>query len=190
MVNRIWTIFFLIVYIYTANAEDDCPSITKRNQWSTVEARDVNYLILPIPYVVIIHTVTPECNTKRQCSTQIESLRSHHMDILGWHDIGFSFLIGGDGNVYEGTGWNREGAHTYGYNKKAVGIAFIGDYRRKGASNEMLNATHNLILCGKSQGILRNDVRVVGARQVISTESPGIELYKQIQEWPEWSSNP
>jgi len=42
-----------------------------------------------------------------------------------------SFLIGGDGNVYEGCGWTREGAHTYGYNKKSVGIAFIGNFERK-----------------------------------------------------------
>jgi hypothetical protein len=31
-------------------------------------------------------------------------------------DIGYSFLIGGDGNVYEGRGWDRLGAHTEGFN--------------------------------------------------------------------------
>lgn len=39
------------------------------------------------------------------------------------------FLIGGNGKVYEGAGWNFVGAHTKGYNDKALGIAFIGDYR-------------------------------------------------------------
>jgi hypothetical protein len=29
-------------------------------------------------------------------------------------DIGYSFLIGGDGNVYEGRGWDRVGSHTIG----------------------------------------------------------------------------
>ena len=41
------------------------------------------------------------------------------------------FLIGGDGNVYEGVGWMKEGAHTYGYNKKSVGLAFIGNFQGK-----------------------------------------------------------
>lgn len=39
------------------------------------------------------------------------------------------FLIGGNGKIYEGAGWNFVGAHTKGYNAKALGIAFIGDYR-------------------------------------------------------------
>lgn len=41
----------------------------------------------------------------------------------GWWDIGYSFMIGEDGNVYEGRGWDEVGAHTYGYN--SVGL---GDY--------------------------------------------------------------
>ncbi|XP_076381914.1 peptidoglycan recognition protein S3 [Megalopta genalis] len=191
MINKIWTTFFLVLYTYTAkiDADNNCPSIIKRSEWSTVEAKSINYLILPIPYAIIQHTVTPECDTKDACSTTIESIRSYHMESLGWHDIGYSFLIGGDGNVYEGVGWNREGAHTYRYNKKSVGIAFIGNFQDKRASDKMLNAAHKLIICGKSQGVLRNDVRVIGARQVIATESPGIKLYKQIKEWPEWSTN-
>ena len=40
-----------------------------------------------------------------------------------------SFLIGGDGNVYEGTGWSKEGAHTYGWNKKSLGLVFIGNFQ-------------------------------------------------------------
>lgn len=42
-----------------------------------------------------------------------------------------SFLIGNDGNVYEGAGWNKVGAHTLGYNRKSIGIAFIGDFSGK-----------------------------------------------------------
>jgi len=29
-----------------------------------------------------------------------------------WMDLGYSFLVGGDGKVYEGRGWNHQGAHT------------------------------------------------------------------------------
>lgn len=39
-----------------------------------------------------------------------------------------SFLIGGDGRVYEGAGWHTVGAHTYGYNRNGLGLAFIGDF--------------------------------------------------------------
>lgn len=40
-------------------------------------------------------------------------------------------MVGGDGNVYEGTGWSTEGAHTIGYNRKSIGIAFIGNFQRE-----------------------------------------------------------
>lgn len=39
-----------------------------------------------------------------------------------------SFLVGQDGGVYEGVGWNIEGSHTYGYNDIALGIAFMGNF--------------------------------------------------------------
>lgn len=63
-------------------------------------------------------------------------------------------------------------------------------FSEKQASQKMLNAAHQLIECGKSQGILRSNVRVLGARQVQQTVSPGYQLYTQIQEWPEWVSSP
>ncbi|KAG7187999.1 hypothetical protein KM043_013955 [Ampulex compressa] len=142
--------FLLVLHASVADENVACPEVVTRNQWGGASATDINYLIVPIPYVVIHHTVTPECNTQSQCASRVESIRSYHMDTLGWHDIGYSFIIGGDGRVYEGCGWTREGAHTYGYNKKAVGIAFIGNFQDKKASENMLNAAHQLILCGKS----------------------------------------
>ncbi|XP_020291615.1 peptidoglycan recognition protein-like [Pseudomyrmex gracilis] len=183
----IWLGVFLLA---TASIAAKCPNIIGRSQWSTVPSGDVNYLIVPIPYVVIHHTVTPECNSRQTCTTRVDNIRGYHMDNFGWDDIGYSFLIGGDGNVYEGCGWTREGAHTYGYNKKSIGISFIGNFENKNASQKMLNAAHKLIQCGKSQGVLRSDVRVIGGRQVIATASPGRQLYEQIQNWSEWVSNP
>lgn len=69
-------------------------------------------------------------------------------------------------------------------------IPAISLFSDKDASQRMLNTAHQLIKCGKSQGILRNNVRVLGARQVSRTASPGNHLYTQIQDWPEWKSEP
>ena len=41
--------------------------------------------------------------------------------VLGWWDVGYSFMVGEDGNVYEGRGWDQVGAHTYGYNTVGLG---------------------------------------------------------------------
>lgn len=36
------------------------------------------------------------------------------MESKNWDDIGYNFLVGGDGEVYEGRGWDKQGAHTKG----------------------------------------------------------------------------
>lgn len=39
----------------------------------------------------------------------------------------YSFIVGNDGRVYEGRGWNTEGAHTLRYNLCAHAIAYTGN---------------------------------------------------------------
>ena len=48
--------------------------------------------------------------------------------LQGWSDIGYSFLVGGDGNVYEGRGWSYVGAHTQNYNSKSFAASMIGSF--------------------------------------------------------------
>ncbi|OXU20278.1 hypothetical protein TSAR_006685 [Trichomalopsis sarcophagae] len=178
----------------------DCPNIIERSQWGAKRWKEVNYLVTPLLYVIIHHTATPECNSFSSCADIVKNIQKYHMNDLKWFDIGHSFMIGGDGNVYEGTGWSMEGAHTYGYNKKSISIAFIGNYQHsyrnstvainieKIPTEASLTAARDLIKCGKSQGYLRQNVKVIGARQVTSTLSPGDQLYARVQTWPEWTA--
>ena len=40
----------------------------------------------------------------------------------------YSFLVGEDGSVYEGRGWDRVGAHTLNYNSRSIGISILGNF--------------------------------------------------------------
>lgn len=42
-----------------------------------------------------------------------------------------SFMIGGDGQIYEGAGWHKVGAHARGWNSKSLGVGFIGDFQSR-----------------------------------------------------------
>lgn len=42
-----------------------------------------------------------------------------------------SFLVGDDGRVYEGVGWNVQGTHTPGYSNASLGLAFFGSENGK-----------------------------------------------------------
>lgn len=100
----------------------------------------------------------------------------------------YSFLIGNDGRVYEGAGWHVEGAHTYHWNKKSIGIAFIGDFSSELPLPSAIEAAKNLIKCGVTTGEIDQNYNLYGARQLVQSESPGIELYGEIQDWDHWSS--
>ena len=63
----------------------------------------------------------------------------------GFNDIGYSFLIGGDGVVYEGRGWNTVGAHTVGFNKQSYAISFIGNFMKELPDKLALKGTYYMI---------------------------------------------
>ena len=57
--------------------------------------------------------------------------------------------MGEDGRAYEGRGWTRTGAHTYGYNKKSIAISFMGNFMTATPSQNAINAARGLITLGK-----------------------------------------
>ena len=68
------------------------------------------------------------CFKQETCSEIVRSYQNLHIDVRGWIDIGYQFVIGEDGNIYEGRGWNFIGAHAPGYNAQSIGISIIGDF--------------------------------------------------------------
>ena len=121
------------------------------------------------------------------CSLQIRNLQLKHMDERGWDDIGYNFLIGGDGGIYVGRGWNQQGAHSRGFNTKSICIAFIGRFNRNEPPQCQLIAAQQLIEEGVKLNKLAKDYRLYGHRQLRPFDSPGLVLYKIIQKWGHWS---
>jgi N-acetylmuramoyl-L-alanine amidase len=122
-------------------------------------------------------------------------------------------LVAGDGQIYEGAGWHKVGAHTRGYNTRSLGLAFIGNF----TSNCLIFVLHMGILifvfsnyhivgqlpvqkqlkvakdflqCGVELGELSKNYKLFGARQVSSTSSPGLKLYRELQDWPHFTRSP
>lgn len=121
------------------------------------------------------------------CAERVRIIQEFHMGSYGWSDIGYNFLISSDGKVYVGRGWNIEGAHTKGYNKGSVGIAFIGTFVKDRPSDEQLKACQALLEEGVHLKKLTPNYRLYGARQLSATESPGATLYNIIKKWPNWT---
>jgi N-acetylmuramoyl-L-alanine amidase len=43
-------------------------------------------------------------------------------------DISFNFVVGEDGNIYEGRGWGVVGELAPNYSGRSIGICVIGDF--------------------------------------------------------------
>lgn len=109
------------------------------------------------------------------------------MESLGYNDIRYNFLVGGDGSVYIGRDWEIEGEHTQGFNEQSIGIAFIGTFNKNEPSIQQLCAAQKLIAEGVRLKKLSNDYKLYGYRQLIPSENPGHALYEHIKKWKNWS---
>lgn len=116
-------------------------------------------------------------------------MQTYHMESKAWDDIGYNFLVGGDGDVYEGRGWDKQGAHTKGYNSGSIGIAYIGTFNKKLPSERQLTAGFLIMDEGVKLGKLTADYKVYAHRQLIASESPGAAFYEIIKKWENWSSD-
>lgn len=168
------------------------PNIISRHDWQARPATGHELLkVTPPPYVVVHHGgIQQYCHDEKSCAKIVRSYQNHHMSDNGWEDIGYNFIIGEDGNVYEGRGWKYTGAHAPNYNNRSIGICIIGDFTHRLPNEAALKALNELISYGVSKGSISNKYHVVGHRQVRETECPGNKLYEYVQKLPRWTNSP
>jgi peptidoglycan recognition protein len=83
-------------------------------------------------------------------------IQDWHINGNGWCDIGYSFLVGGDGNVYEGRGWDEIGAHTGGFNSVGYGVCFLGSFTSQLPTAAAEATFHQLADCMMANGKVRS----------------------------------
>ncbi|CAH1777918.1 unnamed protein product [Owenia fusiformis] len=140
----------------------------------------------PTQYVIIMHTAGLDCVEMIDCCQSVVEIQNLHMDKNRWSDIGYNFLIGSYGVVYEGRGWGVEGAHTKSWNKKSVGIAFIGDFRLRKPDDKALQALEEILHYGVVNKLLMANYTMYGQCQLRPFMSPGEKLYNELMTWPHW----
>ncbi|KAL3892000.1 hypothetical protein ACJMK2_004240 [Sinanodonta woodiana] len=169
---------------------DPCAVMLSRAEWGARVPRSVRLLDKTVSIVFIHHTVTSRCVFTSLCTKEVKKIQNYHMDTKGWDDIGYSFLVGEDGRAYEARGWDRVGAHTYGWNDVAISIAVLGNFNKVLPSEYALQAINSLIQCGIRKGKLKQDYKLYGQRDATPTDSPGHMLYDLMKKWPHYTNPP
>ncbi|MFZ9886460.1 MAG: N-acetylmuramoyl-L-alanine amidase [Myxococcota bacterium] len=134
--------------------------------------------------ITVHHTVTPN-DDSLSMAARIRQIQAYHIDVRGWCDIGYHFLVGQDGLVYEGRPENRLGAHAAGANANNVGISFVGDFEGRSPADAQLNAAARILRAlSETYSIPRTRSTVKGHRQIgtTSTACPGATLYGRLEE--------
>jgi N-acetylmuramoyl-L-alanine amidase len=193
----IFTVLVISAAVLLLAAEDEtaitsCSDIVMvtRAEWGARASCQAPVKIpVPVNMTFIHHSAGSRSSSPAECIKIVRGIQNFHMDDRGWNDIGYSFLVCEDGRVYEGRGWNVEGAHTLGYNTIALGICIIGDFTKDLPLTVAVTTVKNLIQCGIDKGFIVPHYELFGHRDGrIGTDCPGDALYALIRTWPNYST--
>ncbi|XP_034480592.1 peptidoglycan-recognition protein LF [Drosophila innubila] len=163
--------------------------ILDRSEWLGEPPSRVETLIAPISHVIIHHTATEGCEREEECIYRMRMIQTFHMKSMGFTDIAYNFLVGGDGQVYVGRGWQAQGQHVRGYGAVSISIAFIGTFISVPPKKKQLWAARRLMEEGVRLHKLDTDYHIYAHRQLSATESPGEKLFELMKLWPRWSED-
>ncbi|XP_018575561.1 peptidoglycan-recognition protein SA-like isoform X2 [Anoplophora glabripennis] len=155
--------------------------VLDRTQWNGRAALSVENMTSPVPIVIIKHTGGGPCLTFQECAGKVQTIQSNSVTD-GLSDIRYSFLIGGDGNIYVGRGWNVQPAQI----PDTIDIAFMGSFSFDLLSDTMIEAAQLLLKDGVEREKLDKEYKLVSHNQTTSTESPGKNVYELITKWPHY----
>lgn len=60
-----------------------------KDDWGGQSAKRIDYVIKPVKYIIVHHTVTQPCLTENDCSQQLANIQGYHMNDLSFNDIGY-----------------------------------------------------------------------------------------------------
>lgn len=138
-----------------------------------------------VKLIVVHHTAIPNTGEKRSSAEQMRALYEMHSNGRGWGDIGYHYVIGDDGKIYEGKAGGEYvvGGHVYCGNVGTVGIALMGNFELELPTQAQMRAlqwliadlenTYNIDPTSTVRFHGKNHPPVVGHRDLLPTDCPG-----------------
>ncbi|MEU3252744.1 FG-GAP-like repeat-containing protein [Streptomyces sp. NPDC006997] len=111
------------------------PPITSRAGWGADESmvEDPPSYLDKVQAVFVHHTVGSNSYSCAQSASLVRGIMAYHVQVNGWNDLGYNFLVDKCGQIFEGRAGGTDlpvmGAHTYGFNTYSAGIAVLGDFQ-------------------------------------------------------------
>lgn len=147
-------------------------SIVRRSQWAKYKIKGNVTPMGKVIKITVHHTDDGPKLSKMSDVKFLQGIENHHRNNRKWACIGYHFIIGRDGTIYEGRPTAYQGAHARSNNQNNIGISLIGDFNKTYPAKSQLASLSALL------GNLRTKHRisaksVVGHRHLNQTECPG-----------------
>lgn len=156
--------------------------VYRRAYWGagSVKTSDINYMN-QINKITVHHTTVLPVYKNKSNAEIVKSIFNFHRHNKGWADIGYHYLIGSDGTVYQGRQEKFQGAHAGSNNNKYnLGIALIGDFTQQRPTRQQLQ-TLEILISEKVRAHNISPDHIYGHKDLKSTECPGLYLYQELQ---------
>jgi len=112
----------------------------------------------------------------------LRRIERYHRNERGWCAIGYHFIVGKDGRVYEGRPVKYQGAHVRSNNPHNIGISVAGDFMKKPPNTQQLRALSAFLDEGQRKYRVPM-ARVAGHRDLNPSLCPGDALYAWLQRY-------
>jgi N-acetylmuramoyl-L-alanine amidase len=166
------------------------PSIVTRAEWGADESIRDSHIVgwAPFRKIVVHHTASPNF-VKDPAATVRYGYKLHVVD-RGFTDIGYNFLIGPDGEIFEGRRARKYGkgelhngedgagnaiigGHTKGRNAGTCGIALIGNFMKTSPSSAAIESLIHLA-AWEAQ---RHKIDPLGSDEFIATDATKLTFF-------------
>ncbi len=139
--------------------------------------------------LLVVHHTAQDMTVKRTGIDRMRALYAYHAQNRGWGDIGYHYVIDDRGQIYEGKAGGDfvVGGHAYCNNASTIGIALMGNFDLGPPTRDQTESLQWLLakLSGRYEINLTDTLTVrgkrlpavVGHRNLLSTDCPGLYLF-------------
>lgn len=133
--------------------------------------------------ITIHHTATANQDSLSPAA-RMRQMQAFHIDSLGWCDLGYHFVVGIDGRVYQGrNNEGRTGAHVANHNRDNVGVSLVGNFVSfEPREVQMEGAARALGWIHQRYGIALTRNQVKGHQEYMATACPGARMMARMGE--------
>jgi len=150
--------------------------LVPRSAWTSQRIAGNNQAMGGVQRITVHHTGEYDGFIGLSDAEVLRRIERYHRESKRWAAIGYHFVVGKDGKVYEGRPARYQGAHVRSANENNLGISVIGDFMRQPPPQRQLAALNAFLNDARTRYQLSKP-RVYGHRDLGGSLCPGDALY-------------